>query len=85
MSDFRFHLQKYKPGSKGTCPNCKKPRCFVRYVDEQGIIEFPNTVGRCDHENSCGYHYTPKDYFHEFIHLLGQSTAILKNSTLKGM
>ena len=22
-------------------------------------------VGRCDHENSCGYHYTPKDYFHD--------------------
>ena len=65
MSDFRFHLQKYKPGNKVSCPNCKKPRCFVRYIDEQGIIEFPNTVGRCDHENSCGYHYTPKDYFHD--------------------
>lgn len=22
-------------------------------------------VGRCDHESSCGYHYTPKDYFRE--------------------
>lgn len=65
MSDFRFHLQKYKHGSKITCPECKRKRCFTRYVDEEGIIEFPDTVGRCDHEHSCGYHYTPKDYFHD--------------------
>lgn len=65
MSDFRFHLEKYHPGSKLTCPNCKKHRCFVRYIDEQGEIHFPSYVGRCDHENSCSYHYTPKDYFHD--------------------
>lgn len=22
-------------------------------------------VGRCNHESSCGYHYSPKDYFHD--------------------
>ena len=65
MSDYRFHLQKYKPGIKKTCPECKKPRCFTHYVDEECIIVFPDYVGRCDHENSCGYHYTPKDYFHD--------------------
>ena len=65
MSDYRFHLEKYHTGSKLTCPNCKKLRCFVRYIDEQGEIKFPNYVGRCDHENSCGYHYTPKDYFND--------------------
>jgi len=65
MSEYRFHLEKYHHGSKLTCPECKKARCFVRYVDEEGIIKFPNYVGRCDHENSCGYHYTPKDYFHD--------------------
>ena len=41
------------------CPNCGKSRYFVRYVDEQGSISFPGNVGKCDHENSCGYHYTP--------------------------
>ena len=56
-------LQKYRPGSKTTCPNCGKSRCFVRYIDEQGSISFPGNVGKCDHENSCGYHYTPKEYF----------------------
>ena len=65
MSEFRFHLQKYRPGTKTACPECKKTRCFTRYVDEKGVIKFPNIVGRCDHENSCGYHYTPKDYFHD--------------------
>ena len=63
MSEYRFHLQKYRPGSKATCPNCGKIRCFVRYIDEQGSIIFPGNVGKCDHENSCGYHYTPKEYF----------------------
>ena len=63
MSEYRFHLQKYRPGSKATCPNCGKIRCFVRYIDEQGSISFPGNVGKCDHENSCGYHYTPKEYF----------------------
>ena len=23
------------------------------------------TVGRCNHESGCGYHYTPKQYFHD--------------------
>jgi hypothetical protein len=65
MSDYRFHLEKYRHGSKLACPACKKPRCFVRYVDDEGVIKFPDTVGRCDHEDRCGYHYTPKDFFHD--------------------
>ena len=63
MSEYRFHLQKYLHGSKTTCPNCGKSRCFVKYIDEQGVISFPDNVGKCDHENSCGYHYTPKEYW----------------------
>lgn len=63
MSEYRFHLQKYKYGSKLSCPNCGKKRCFVKYVDAEGEITFPDNVGKCDHENSCGYHYTPKEYF----------------------
>lgn len=62
---YRFHLQRYKPGSKGTCPSCGHSRCLVRYVDDEGVITFPDNVGRCDREDSCGYHYTPKDYFHD--------------------
>jgi hypothetical protein len=29
--------------------------------DTGGVIH--STVGRCNHESGCGYHYTPKEYF----------------------
>ena len=63
MSEYRFHLQKYKQGNRYACPQCGRKRCFARYIDEQGQIVFPDNVGRCDHEQSCGYHYSPSDYF----------------------
>ncbi len=63
MSEYRFHLQKYKIGNRYTCPQCGRKRCFARYIDEQGKVTFPENVGRCDHEQSCGYHYSPSDYF----------------------
>lgn len=65
MNDYQFHLQKYRMGSKTTCPKCGRKKCFVRYIDEEQDITFPDTVGRCDHVNSCGYHYTPKDFFRD--------------------
>lgn len=65
MADYRFHLQKFKPGSKISCPSCGKARCFTRYIDDEEEISFPDSVGICDHINSCGYHYSPKEYFHD--------------------
>lgn len=65
MTTYRFHLEKYRYGSKIDCPNCGKRRCFVRYIDEQGTVYFPASVGKCDHEQSCGYHYTPREYFRD--------------------
>ena len=65
MSEYRFHLQKYRPGSKTVCPGCGRKACFTRYIDEEGQVSFPCNVGKCDHINSCGYHYTPKEYFHD--------------------
>lgn len=65
MREYRFHLEKYRCGSKIDCPSCGKKRCFVRYIDEQGTVRFPLTVGKCDHEQSCGYHYTPREYFRD--------------------
>ena len=65
MSDYRFHLQKYKQGSKTVCPKCGRKSCFTRYIDGNARITFPNHVGKCDHINSCGYHYTPKEYFQD--------------------
>ena len=65
MSEYRFHLQKYRPGSKTACPECGRKACFTRYIDEAGEISFPGNVGICDHINICGYHYTPKEYFRD--------------------
>lgn len=65
MSEYRFHLQKYSPGSKKTCPKCGRKACFTQYIDGEEQISFPDNVGKCDHINSCGYHYTPKEYFND--------------------
>lgn len=48
-----------------SCPSCGKARCFTRYIDDEEEISFPDSVGICDHINSCGYHYSPKEYFHD--------------------
>lgn len=65
MDNYRFHLEKYYRGSKKACPECRRKACFTCYIDESGEIDFPSHVGKCDHEHSCGYHYTPKDFFRE--------------------
>ena len=65
MIGYRFHLQKYRPGSKTVCPECGRKSCFTHYIDEAGEISFPDHVGICDHINSCGYHCTPKEYFRD--------------------
>lgn len=64
FSDYRrYSLEKYNGlQSRHTCPSCGGKRCFTLYVDEAGR-PLADNVGRCDHESSCGYHYTPKDYF----------------------
>ncbi|MFR9574790.1 MAG: DUF6371 domain-containing protein [Rikenellaceae bacterium] len=61
----KYQLQKYKGRStKHTCPECGKRYCFTLYVDESNTA-LDDRVGRCDHESSCGYHYTPKMYFED--------------------
>ena len=44
MAEYRFSLQKYKRGSKLSCPKCGKKQCFVKYIDSQGEITFPGYV-----------------------------------------
>lgn len=67
MSQFRFILQPYRnPGSRHCCPECHRPRSFVRYIDTEEKIVFPEYVGRCNREQKCGYHYSPKQYFADY-------------------
>ena len=60
-----YSLQRYKgTATRHICPNCGDRHSFAYYVDEQNIPLHP-TVGRCNHESGCGYHYTPKQYFQD--------------------
>ncbi len=60
-----YSLQKYKgTATRHTCPSCGDKRSFTYYVDESGTPLHPS-VGRCNHESGCGYHYTPKEFFHD--------------------
>lgn len=42
------------------CPSCGRRR-FKPYVDAAGRV-LHSTVGRCNRQNSCGYHLTPRQY-----------------------
>lgn len=57
-SNFKYHL---RPGSKkDRCPSCGHYRCFVPYVDVNGVPA-GEQFGRCERINSCGYIKYPKD------------------------
>lgn len=67
-------LEKYKgPASRHTCPNCRKRRELSRYVREDGSY-LGDDVGKCNRA-TCGYHYTPRQYYAENPHLRNQSTT----------
>ncbi|MBS1527612.1 MAG: hypothetical protein JST19_18340 [Bacteroidetes bacterium] len=63
----RYILQPYTtPASRLRCPQCNdKRKTFKRYIDTETGRPLADHVGRCDRENSCGYHYKPGQYFGE--------------------
>ena len=65
MTDYKYILQPYRPGSKGTCPECERKNCFTYYINKETGERLSDKCGICDHKNSCGYHYPPKAYFHD--------------------
>lgn len=67
MINYRFSLQPYSGGrSRFHCPSCNsKVKTFVKYIDNESGEYLGEHVGRCDRQNSCGYHYTPKRFFYE--------------------
>lgn len=65
-------MQKYKGrATRHECPQCHDQHSFVFYVDDDGNI-IDKSVGRCNHESSCGYHYTPKEWFRDNQHIQHQ-------------
>jgi len=66
MNTHRYILQPYTGrNSRYTCPVCKKPRQFSRYIDTETGEVLAEDVGKCNRIDKCGYHYTPKLYFAE--------------------
>ncbi len=58
------YLQPYTGrDSRKTCPKCKRGHSFTLYLDGETGQPIHPTVGICNHTNSCGYHYAPKQYY----------------------
>ncbi len=61
---YRYILEKYSGrASRYTCPRCGGRHEFTRYVDAVTGEALSPVVGKCNHESSCGYHYTPREWF----------------------
>jgi len=65
MEKSKYELEKYNGmKTRYVCPNCKKrDKTFSRYIDLETGKHVADHVGRCNSEISCGYHYTPKQYY----------------------
>lgn len=63
----RFVLERYRSGGSNryVCPQCGRKKCFTRYVDLETGKYVADECGKCDHTASCGYHYPPRQYFHD--------------------
>ncbi len=61
-----IELEKYKgKDSRHQCPSCNDKSSFVFYIDTEANTPINTSVGKCNHESGCGYHYTPKQYFND--------------------
>ncbi|MFA7081662.1 MAG: DUF6371 domain-containing protein [Bacteroidales bacterium] len=59
-----IELEKYKGlSTRYTCPKCGRNRCFTKYIDTETNQYIDNSVGICNHRNSCGYHLSPSTFF----------------------
>ena len=58
------YLEKYtRKASRHKCPKCGDAHSFAFYLDGNTGEIIDRSVGRCNHESRCGYHYTPKQFF----------------------
>lgn len=63
---YSFILQPYKGrNSRFTCPSCKQPNQFTRYINYETKEYLADNVGICNRANKCSYHYPPKHYFND--------------------
>ncbi|MBM3454790.1 MAG: hypothetical protein FJX80_06535 [Bacteroidetes bacterium] len=67
MSEHKYILEPYKGmNTRYRCPTCQqRDKTFSRYIDTETGKHIQPTVGRCNRQSNCGYHYTPKQYFQD--------------------
>jgi len=63
MAEYKYSLAKR---GKWLCPRCGQ-KTFVRYIDSDTSKELHSSVGRCDREEKCGYHYSPREYLNDHV------------------
>ncbi|MBK8483505.1 MAG: hypothetical protein IPL31_03880 [Saprospiraceae bacterium] len=79
MTEYKYKLEPYKGiKTRYTCPICEHNKSFVRYIETDSGEHLAEHVGRCNRESNCGYHYPPKQYFSDNIHL---KKEIIRNPT----
>lgn len=64
MKSNGFSVSLDSSSRKFNCPQCEKKR-FVRYLNLLTNEYLPSQVGRCDREQNCGYHFTPRQFFQD--------------------
>lgn len=70
MTEYKYKLEPYKGiKTRYTCPICGLNKSFTRYIATDSGEHLADHVGRCNRESNCGYHYPPKQYFSDNIHL----------------
>lgn len=85
MNEHSYILEPYKGmNTRYSCPKCNKGKTFSLYINTETNEHLHNTVGRCNRESSCGYHYTPKQYFsdNKFLFDTPQKTKAAKYQTI---
>lgn len=67
MSERKYKLEPYKGmNTRYRCPSCQqRDKTFSLYIDTETGEHIHPSVGRCNRESNCGYHYTPKQYFQD--------------------
>ncbi|MCU0432255.1 MAG: DUF6371 domain-containing protein [Bacteroidia bacterium] len=67
MNERRYILEPYKGiNTRYRCPSCQqRDKTFSLYIDTETGKHIHPTVGRCNRESKCSYHYTPKQYFQD--------------------
>jgi hypothetical protein len=67
MKEHRYILEPYNGmNTRYHCPQCKqRNKTLSQYIDTETGEHVSPSVGRCNRESKCGYHYTPKQYFQD--------------------